>query len=458
MSHDFHNSHDRKVNDNPNFLINSDGSVTQFYRDMSDKIDIKNIVDKHAHGLLLAQSDYKGHHPRAMKSNTNIQYSGIITFGNNDNVLSRLEIDSKDQCLLDANALKFLQDFAKENGIDINSMYLAKHCDESMIHYHFKFIAYDHAQHEVMRSRMNPEFMSGLQDLAGECFEPSGFVRGIKKIDRIEDVLIRKGLTRGDYLAMSPGEKLIIMKEANVKNKAPRALHTELKNKVYELQQSLDKSLTLFDLVQKSTPSELKKIKEEIDDSDDKIIKRFFAYALRLHNAAADKLKAVRNLEETIKKLGERKTEIEETFRRFALNTNAARMPRLGLLSDNDSDIKIKGKTLPGGGYIVIKTRDLDKLESDAVALRDSYLKLHAEHIEQAQAIAPFAKDIATLQQRLAQSQSDEQHEKRLAAIASALENGLKRANGDEELVKIVTQKHTNDSKKLLDDVRSIRM
>ena len=446
MTHDFHNSHSRKTNDEPNFIVNNDGSTIEYNRDVIGLTDTKNIYDKHQAAIVEAQSDYKKHHPRALKSNTNLSYAGIITFGRDDGLLSRSEMDNKDQHLLDTNARELLRAFALKNGINIDSTYLVKHCDESMLHYHFRFIAYDFKKHEVMRNRMGPQFLSQLQDLAGKCFEPSGFGRGVKKIDRIDQTLYESGLTLDDYAKMTAAEKSVILKQANVKNKSPKELHVKLKNDALNLKESLDVSLALIDLVQKSSPDEIKALKEEVDADDDKIVKRFFAYALRLHNAEADKRKAIKHLEATITKLDKRKAELEASFRRFAENSAMARLP---LPRSIPSAEEKKGTSWPGGN-VIIKERDLDKIEADANTLRAAYLELHKEHVAQAAAIAPFAQDIAILHKKLEQAQSDEQHETRLKDIEVALEKGLARFGGDSEMKEMVVKNYQRDSEELL--------
>lgn len=448
LIHDFHNSHDRKINENPNFIINNNGSVTEFHRDVAVKINVKGIIDNHEKFVKLAKSDYKANHPRAMKSNTNLEYSGIITFGNDDQTLSRSEIDKLDQKQLDANALAFVQELARKNGIKTEATYLVKHCDESMIHYHFKFIAYDFDTHEVMRNRMGPQFLSELQDLAGDCFKSSGFIRGIKKSDRIEQVLYERDITRDEYNAMSPADKAIIIKEANVKNKAPRDLHVDLKNTIYNLQQSLDKSLTLFDLVEKSTPEELKAIKEDINKQGDKIISRFFTYALRLHNQAADKEKAVKNLDATIKKLGSQKDDLEADFRKYHENRYQAVQPM------RFEDLGIEPRIADKKGLLgamVLNRKEYDEMLSYIKKLECNCRLFFDKYNEQSQVLEPLnrhvkeLKDLVELKNELNTLQTKKQilslevnqFEKRIAKIEDRLEKVL-------EMVKVLQKDPTN--------------
>jgi len=451
IKHDFRDSHGRKISDEPNFIINFDGSVTEFHRDTDCKIDIKDIASKRAASIELAQMDYKKNHPRAMKSNTNLHYSGVITFGNNDGVLSKSEVNSKDQFLLDANALSFVNEFAFKNGLDKSSIYLVKHNDEAMTHYHFSFVAFDHNKHEVMRNRMTPQFMMELQDLAGTCFKPSGFDRGIRKNDRIEKVLLDRGLTRSDYNAMMPADKLIILKEANVKNKSPKKLHCELKNDLFSLQQSLDKSLNLFELVENSTPDQLQSIKESIDNSGDRLVSRFFVYAQRLHNERADKEKAIKNLVATIEKLGSQKEELEADFRKYA----ASRFAMVTPIPIGDLGIKPKnGDKKALLGKIILSENDYDDLRFYVDELEDRCRFFYNQYNEQANILAPLSphvnelKDLVYLKETVAKLQIQKNNlESDVKIIRSAKEkNDL--AQHQLELKDLEFQRH-----KLSDDV-----
>ncbi|MCK9394020.1 MAG: hypothetical protein M0Q44_00295 [Methylobacter sp.] len=478
LAHDFHYSHGRKINDKPNFAINGDGSVTPFYRDVTEKISVTDIIKNHGKFIDLAKSGYKEHHPRAMKSNTNLEYSGIITFGNADQTLSRLEVDSLNQQQLDANAHKFIQDFAQKNGVKLAATYLVKHCDESMIHYHFKFVAFDFVKHEVMRGRMNPQFLVELQDLAGECFKTSGFVRGVKKFDRLEQTLYEMGLTYDDYKAMSPADKSVIMKEANIKNQAPRKLHSDLKNAAHNLQQSLHKSLTLFDLVDKSTPEELKAIKESVDNEGNKIVSRFFTYALRLQNEAADKAKAVKHLEETIEKLGEQKEALEADFRKFHENRYQAVQP----MKFADLGIEPKKDKKAVLGSVVLSKKAYDDIQSYIQKIERNCRHFFEKYNEQAQILAPLnkhvkeLKDLVTLKDELGALQAKKQtlsldvtqFEKRIEKVESRLEKVLEMAvalqkdptNSDlrEEVKTEARRLQITDVKQLKDDIEDPRM
>ena len=370
VTHDLHNSHNRKINDKPNYLID-ENSAFSFYRDTDDKYDVNYILESHKTIIDNAKKDYKEHHPRAMKSNTNIEYAGIITFGNDDKLLSRAEMNALDQDILNKNAFDFLNNFVENNGIDKNSIYLVKHNDESQIHYHFKFIAYDFEKHKVMRSRMDSKFLSELQDSVGRSFEKSGFSRGVKKSDRITQVLYEKDITNEEYKMMSKEDKYEILKEANVKNKPPRQQHAELKNDIYKLQQNVEKAMSLFDRVEKMTPYEINELKESMD-TEDKLVKRFFTYALRLHNLTADKAKAIKNLESTIKELGHQKEDIEAEFQRYYQQRyQTVEQVSFKDLEIDQAQIQINKTALLN--KVLVDKKALDDLSEYAQRMQDGY-------------------------------------------------------------------------------------
>jgi len=147
--------------------------------------------------------------------------------------------------------------------------------------------------------------LSQLQDEIGDRFKKLGFSRGVKKTDRIKQTLEAQGLDPAAYAAMSPAEKAKVKGEANVRHKTVRALHSELKNDLFRLDNAIQQGLGLFDLVVNSQPDDLEAIKTQVAAEDDKIVSRFFTYAMRMHNAKADQDKTVKHLENTIEKLGQ---------------------------------------------------------------------------------------------------------------------------------------------------------
>jgi len=211
-------------------------------------------------------------------------------------------------------------------------------CDESQIHYHYGLIGYDFERHEVIRNRLNPAFCSALQDSIGQHFAGLGFVRGLSKKERIERTLQDKGLTPDAYKSMSPAQKAQIKSEANVSHKTVRALHSELKNELFRLDNAIQQGLGLFELVVNSRPEELQALKAQVAADGDKIVSRFFTYAMRLHNEKADKAKAVKHLESTIEKLGQAKADIEREFTLYHEKRQRQLQAKYGVSAGQDFD------------------------------------------------------------------------------------------------------------------------
>lgn len=340
----FQSAPTHKLYNLPNQHILPEGNY-DYYRNSADKVYQNSMFDYISQldnplwsCVKKAHDDYQRHHPRALKSNTNLFYQGVITFGNEDGTLSRAEMDSLDQTALDQAALSFLNAFCTENGIASNSAYLVKHCDESQIHYHYGLIGYDFERHEVIRNRLNPAFCSALQNKIGAYFARLGFNRGLSKKERIERTLQNKGLTPDAYKSMSPAQKAQIKSEANVSHKTVRALHSELKNKLFQLENAIQRGQGLFDLVINSQPDALEAIKAQMAAEGDKIVSRFFTYAMRLHNEKADKTKAIKNLESTIEKLGQSKADIEREFMLYHEKRQRQLQAQYGVSADQDFD------------------------------------------------------------------------------------------------------------------------
>jgi len=328
LNHDFNNSHGRKINTQPNFLITDKGTQT-FYRDllsidkpiqkidagMQDKIDHAIDYAKHLHKYVRHVDE--GKQRRKLKSNTQLKWSGIITFGNDTQTLTQEDINQLDQNQLNKNALSFFNEFIEKNNLDKESSYLVRHNDENMTHYHFKFVGYDEVNHQVFSNRVKKIFFSQLQDSVGKHFESSGFQRGTKKYDRILEEMQKTGRDLDDYMALSINEKAEIKRQVNVVNKSVNELHNTLKDKVTALKKDLSTCEILAEKVYQSTPEELKKIQTEVDEDHNKLIKRFFTYACRLHNKNADQEKAKRNLERTLKKLEHDEEALKKIIREF---------------------------------------------------------------------------------------------------------------------------------------------
>ena len=150
-----------------NYFINENGTKTPFRRDITQEIyllqkmgrtdEIKILKDelskldnelfnpvnkKFKDEIQKVNDDYKIRNKRKLRSDAVINYSGVITFGNEESNLSRNEMDNLNQDKLDKNRINLIKNILKDLGIPDNAYILTKHLDEQQIHYHFEFIGY----------------------------------------------------------------------------------------------------------------------------------------------------------------------------------------------------------------------------------------------------------------------------------------------------------------------------
>lgn len=401
LNHDFNESHNRKVNNKPNYLINDD-VVTPFHRDTDTSLNtapVESVINetiehvKHVH-----KNDRvieEGGQRRALKSNTQLKWSGIITFGNDTQTLTQSAMDRLDQELLNQNALNFFNEFIKENNLDKKSSYLVRHDDENMTHYHFKFIGYDLEKHEVFSNRVKKGFLSSLQDKVGRHFENSGFERGVKKYERILEALQKDNKSMDDYVNMSVNEKAVYKRNANVNNKSVNQLHNSLKNKVDNLENMLDKSISLIELVERSTTEEIKKIREDVEEDNNPIIKRFFTYAMRIHNTKANNEKAVKNLSNTIDKLDKKKKVLEDEFYKIQQQRYEQIIPvsfeEIGI-QEGVNDVN-KTSLL---NQVVIAKKDFEAMQEYIKSLENVCKEYVEKHNETANLLKPIRQEVAS--------------------------------------------------------------
>jgi len=81
-----------------------------------------------------------------------------------------------------------------------------------------------------------------------------------------------------------------------------------------QLKNAIQRGQGLFNLVANSQPEALQAIKAQLAANGDKIVRRIFTDAMRLHNSKADKDRAVKHLESTIEKLSQAKIQFEREF------------------------------------------------------------------------------------------------------------------------------------------------
>lgn len=191
------------------------------YEDVSSHLLAKNnLALKHYKHYLdfeeRAKTDWKEFKGRAMQGNTNLFINGIITFGNEESNLSRLELEELDQDELDKAAYNSVKRIANENGVNV--LYLTKHLDETQIHYHYALENYNFTEHKTLAVQMRAKSsLKSLQDLVAEEFEYLGFYRGKSSDIRLSEYLDSNNLTKEEFFKLSYTEKQSIYKTINSK-------------------------------------------------------------------------------------------------------------------------------------------------------------------------------------------------------------------------------------------------
>lgn len=127
-------------------------------------------IEDRAQEEIARNKEFKRH--RGGKELKNTFVRGLITFSPDGLV-------GVNQNVLDAAALNTLQKICEK--LNVHPVYIAKHHDESTIHYHYIIDACDKDTGKSRACNLDDETCSALQDIGGECFKHLGFVRGEKK-------------------------------------------------------------------------------------------------------------------------------------------------------------------------------------------------------------------------------------------------------------------------------------
>ncbi|MDN5109394.1 plasmid recombination protein [Aliarcobacter butzleri] len=317
-----------------NYFINENGTKTPFRRDITQEIyllqrlgrtdeieklkeELKKLDDelfnpvnqKFKDEIKKVNDDYKTHNKRKLRCDAVINYSGIITFGNEESNLSREEMDSINQDKLDNKRTLLVKNILKDLGIPDNAYILTKHLDEQQIHYHFEFIGYDYNSHKLVRKQLTQKKLIKFQDLRGETFKELNFSRGKSKDKRVQE---HCKLNNIDYKSLSPQEKYELLKEVGVKYESSKnhnaKINNELEKKQKKLNQIIEVEKTIEELYQKILNKELtlEQIKNLQEQNTDKRVKTFLSYRYRINNSKNSREsgeKTVNQLKETFNKM-----------------------------------------------------------------------------------------------------------------------------------------------------------
>lgn len=127
-------------------------------------------IEDRAQEEIARNKEFKRH--RGGKELKNTFVRGLLTFTPDGLV-------GVDQNVLDTAATDTLQKICEK--LNVHPVYIAKHFDESTIHYHYIIEACDKDTGRSRACNLDDETCSALQDIGGECFKHLGFVRGEKK-------------------------------------------------------------------------------------------------------------------------------------------------------------------------------------------------------------------------------------------------------------------------------------
>ncbi|WP_323587620.1 hypothetical protein [Aliarcobacter butzleri] len=317
-----------------NYVINENDTNKPFRRDISQEIYLLNklgrfdevkqlkkelenldndlfnpINKKFKDEIKKVNDDYKINNKRKLRSDAVVNYSGIITFGNEESNLSRNEMDNLNQDKLDKNRINLIKNILKDLGIPNNAYILTKHLDEQQIHYHFEFIGYDYNTHKLVRKQLTQKKLIKFQDLRGETFKDLKFSRGKAKDQRVREYCQKNNV---DYKTLSPKEKYELLKEVGVKYESSKnhnaKINNELEKKQKRLNEIIEVEKTIEELYQKILKNELslEQIKNLQEQNTDKRVKTFLSYRYRINNSKNSREsgeKTLRQLSETFNKM-----------------------------------------------------------------------------------------------------------------------------------------------------------
>lgn len=135
-------------------------------------------------------NDYKKYKGKKLPKNAKKMLDIIITFGSkrvkeDKDGLNETEIkaiESKNEIEMDMAALDYIKSLEFEYGVKM--VYMSKHTDEKVIHYHVSISQYDFKNHQMLMSGFKKQDLRGLgenlQDMVYDSYKHLGFKRGIK--------------------------------------------------------------------------------------------------------------------------------------------------------------------------------------------------------------------------------------------------------------------------------------
>ncbi len=208
------------------------------------------------------KEDFKKNNNRKMKSDAGIIIEGIITFSKEAREFVN---DERNWEELDRLAVEFVRELEKR--WNTKGIYVARHSDETTVHYHFAVMNYDYKNHRTIRARLKKKDTSQLQDLVASVFGKLGFRRGKYLAQRLRE----------------EGENANIRNWGSVASIHQKMLEeiAQMEEKKKELEEKIEKYTKLIEKKEKQI-EDLQQTETEIKDKIQKYKKTLETYKSRL--------------------------------------------------------------------------------------------------------------------------------------------------------------------------------
>lgn len=234
------------------------------------------------------RENYKKVIGKNLRKDRQINYQGVITFGNEESNLTRREMNNVNHEELDKSREQLIKEILKDLKIPNQTYYLVKHLDEQQIHYHYEFVGFDNevlkqiengekkyhykgdeeeekGANPLIRRRITQKFLIGIQDLAGKCFKSSNFDRGNSKWDLVSEYCEKQGI---NYKELTKDEKYLVLRRVNAYHKTKKQYNETLNNDLERKRKDLEKQkewLEQLEIKNKKQTEELEKTTKTLE-------------------------------------------------------------------------------------------------------------------------------------------------------------------------------------------------
>lgn len=210
-------------------------------------------IEDRAQEEIARNKEFKRH--RGGKELKNTFVRGLITF-TPDGLIG------VDQNVLDTAAISTLHKICEK--LNVHPVYIAKHFDESTIHYHYIIDSCDKDTGKSRACYLDDETCSALQDIGGECFKHLNFVRGEKK--NVTGAKHRK------LKEMHVMEREELKAQLNALHSSVDAIREELST-LHDERDSLDRQICDCNEVLAAKKKEVEEAEKKKKDSEDERVR-----------------------------------------------------------------------------------------------------------------------------------------------------------------------------------------